>query len=88
MGQVCETHPTPQRKHCLKQLPQKAALPDVDLAVVNVGHFPEYGGYHRRKQRLWKHRSWVGIRLVTNWTLRPIAFSCKSAPYLHGVLLR
>ena len=33
-GQVCEIHPTPQRKHCLKQLPQKAALPDVDLAVV------------------------------------------------------
>jgi len=25
--------------------------------------------------------------LVTNQTLRPIAFSCKSAPYLHGVLV-
>jgi len=24
--------------------------------------------------------------LVTNLTLRPIAFSCKSAPYLHEVL--
>ena len=56
-GQVREIDSPPQREHCLEQLPQELALPEANLAVVNVGHFPEHGGHHRREKRLWKHRS-------------------------------
>ena len=56
-GQVCEIDPSPQSKHRPEQFLQKLALPESNLAVVNVGHLSEDGGHHRRKKRLWKHRS-------------------------------
>jgi hypothetical protein len=85
-GQIREIDSASKGKHRLKQLLQEAALPNPNLAVVNVSHLPENGGYHRREKRLWEHRPSGLVRLVTNQTLRPIAFSCKSGPNLHGVL--
>lgn len=81
-GQVREIDTSPQREHCFEQLPQKLALPEADLAVVNVSHLPEYGGHHRREKWLWEHRPWGSVRLVTNLALRPIAFSCFHANLL------
>ena len=54
-GQIREVGPAPKSKHCLKQLPQKLALPKANGAIVNVGHLPEHNGYHRRDKRLWEH---------------------------------
>ena len=48
-GQIREIDTSAQRKHRLEQLPQEAALPSPNTAVVNVAHLPEDGGYHRRE---------------------------------------
>ena len=48
-GQIREVDPASKGKHRLKQLVQKLALPKANGAVVNVSHFPENSGHHRRE---------------------------------------
>jgi hypothetical protein len=55
-SQVRKIDAAPQREHRVEQLPHKTALPSIDPVVVNVGHFPENSGHHRREKRLSKLR--------------------------------
>ena len=55
-SKVREIDPSAQREHRFEQLPQKLALPETNLAIANVSHFPEHGGHHRREKRLSKLR--------------------------------
>ena len=71
-GQIREIDTPAQRKHRLEQVPKKAALPSPDLAVVNVGHFPENGGDHRREKRL-----------SESWAVGIYSFGCESEPTVH-----